>query len=72
LGKRVLVYYRNKSLDELTEAFVQFKNTTKSLLQSNLLTDEEKLRINQEIKFIKEKVILLAGIIYPHKTDNNA
>jgi hypothetical protein len=56
LQKPVVVTYRNRSLDDLTEAFVQFKRYAENILLIDTLTDVEKEWLLITIQSIKESL----------------
>jgi hypothetical protein len=57
LGMPVVVTYRNRSFDDLTEAFVQFKRDAENILATGTFTETEKFYLFETFKSIKETLI---------------
>jgi hypothetical protein len=67
LAEPVTIYYRNKSFDEFSNAYIGLKNQMNILLAKDCLSEDEKMWFAAEIWSIKEKV----NSIYEDVRKNN-
>jgi hypothetical protein len=56
LSDPVTIYYRNKSFDEFSNAYIGFKNQMNTLLAKDCLSEEERMWVMAEIWSIKQIV----------------
>lgn len=68
----VTVYYRNKSYDDFTEAYVSFKRDLDVILGKGFLTETEKEWLYKEIIIIKETVSKLYDYVRENRTDETS
>jgi hypothetical protein len=66
LGDPVTIYYRNKSFDEFSNAFIGLKNQMNILLAKDCLSGDEKMWLVAEIWSIKQ----IVNSIYDHVCKN--
>lgn len=66
LAKPLCVYYRNRSYDDFTEAYISFKRDLDTLLQKDQWSETEKKRLNEQILEIKNTITQL----YDYVRDN--
>jgi hypothetical protein len=59
LGEPLCVYYRNRSYDDFTEAYIALKKDLDTLLEKEQWTEPEKKWLNEQILMLKNTVIQL-------------
>ena len=54
LGEPITVCYRDQSLDDITENFIQFHGEVEKLQNNGALTDPDKIRLFQQVENIRD------------------
>lgn len=68
MGKPLTVYYRDRSYDEFTEAFIEFRKNIATMLEKEGLKEEEKYQIIDGLQNIQQ----IVNKIYDHVRENSS